>query len=147
MECNANLYRNMTRRRFLKYGLHWAMVAGLAPSLWLWGCSSRYPAKRPNIIFILIDALRADRLGSFGNTVGLSPTLDTIAEESVVFERAIAQAPWTQPSIASLFCSYHPGVHKVLDFRQAARSMNPNVPKVAVFNGSFVTVLSITRYR
>jgi len=44
----------------------------------------------------------------------VSPNLDALAEDSVLFEHAFAQAPWTKPSIASLFTSLAPDTHKVL---------------------------------
>ena len=95
---------------------------------------------RPNIIFILIDALRADHLGAYGHPGGHSPTLDALADESVVFDLAIAQAPWTQPSMASLFCSYYPSVHKVTDYGGTFDSIHKEGPKVAILNESFVTM-------
>ena len=63
------------------------------------------PERTPNVIIVLIDAMRADVLGTYGNPRDITPTLDSIAAESVTFDRVISAAPWTQPSIASLFCS------------------------------------------
>ncbi len=134
--------KKISRRKVLKYGLYGGL-AGLSSSLWVSGCGKQQHYKRPNIIFILIDALRADRLGSYGHQGGYTPILDTIATESVVFERAIAPAPWTQPSIASLFCSRYPGAHKVVNFEQAAELMVPGAEKVVVFNNSFVTLAEV----
>ena len=73
-------------------------------------------APKPNIVFILVDALRADRLGVFGHRGNLTPTIDTIANEGVTFARCVAPAPWTLPSVASLFVSYYPGVHKATSY-------------------------------
>ena len=136
MECKQTY---LTRRQILKYGVRGGLAAALSSGLWVNGCGRR-GGKRPNILFILVDALRADRLGGYGNTGGHSPVLDGIAAESVVFERAIAQSPWTQPSMASLFCSYYPGVHKVIDYKRAFKSTYRGAEKVAVFNDSFVTL-------
>jgi arylsulfatase len=97
-------------------------------------------ATRPNVIFVLLDALRADRLGVYGNEAGLTPNLDAMAAEGVVFDMTIAQCPWTQPSVASLFCAYHPGVHKVLDYRLAFRSTHQGQSKVSVFDEVFLTL-------
>jgi len=79
-------------------------------------------ANRPDIVFIVIDTLRADRLGAYGDDHNHTPALDALAKEGVTFERAIAQAPWTQPSMASLFCACNPAVHQVLDFALALRN-------------------------
>jgi arylsulfatase len=69
---------------------------------------------RPSIVFILIDTLRADYLGTYGFEGDVSPHLDALARESVVFEHCYSQAPWTKPAIASLFTSLHPAAHGVL---------------------------------
>ncbi|MCK4342581.1 MAG: sulfatase [Phycisphaerae bacterium] len=74
-------------------------------------------AAKPNIIIILVDALRADRLGVHGHPGELSPTIDAIAAEGVTFEYCVAPAPWTIPSVASLFTAYYPGVHKASGYR------------------------------
>jgi arylsulfatase A-like enzyme len=73
-------------------------------------------AKPPNVIMILIDALRADRLEAYGNRNPLTPTMDQIAQEGVTLERCVAAAPWTLPSVATLFTSYYPGVHKATSY-------------------------------
>lgn len=75
----------------------------------------RAPAGKPHVILVLIDTLRADHLGFMGYKRATSPTLDAWAAESVVFDRAYAAAPWTVPSVASLFTSLYPSVHHVLD--------------------------------
>jgi arylsulfatase A-like enzyme len=71
------------------------------------------PPEPPSIVFILIDTLRADFLGSYGFEGPVSPQLDALARESHLFEHCYAQAPWTKPSMASLFCSLHPLGHGV----------------------------------
>lgn len=68
--------------------------------------------EKPNVILIMIDALRADYLGAYGNTQGLSPNLDALASESIVFERAYAQASWTKASSATLFTGLYPSTHQ-----------------------------------
>ncbi len=98
------------------------------------------PGPTPNIVFLMIDTLRADQLGVYGHAGGLSPNIDAIAAEGVVFERMITQAPWTQPAIASLFCSRYPGVHKVINYRQAFQATFGNADKVVVFDDSFGTL-------
>src|SRR5690242_22307 len=77
------------------------------------GCL-RWVRRPPNVIVIVIDTLRADRLGSYGNTHGLTPFLDTLGTRGVVFKRAYAQSSWTNPSIASLFTSRFQSQHGVV---------------------------------
>jgi arylsulfatase A-like enzyme len=63
---------------------------------------------RPNIVLITIDALRADHLGAYGSTAGLTPNLDAFARQAARYHAAYASAPWTLPSFAALFTSLPP---------------------------------------
>ncbi|MBN1574427.1 MAG: sulfatase [Deltaproteobacteria bacterium] len=67
--------------------------------------------KRPNIIVVLLDTLRADHLGCYGYGRGISPNIDAFARESVQYWNTMAQSNWTLPSISSLFTSLFPHQH------------------------------------
>jgi arylsulfatase A-like enzyme len=67
----------------------------------------------PNVIVVLVDTLRADRLGVYGNRNGLTPYLDDLARRGTVFSNAYAASSWTCPSVASLFTSRYPSQHQV----------------------------------
>ena len=62
----------------------------------------------PNIILITLDTTRADRMGFLGSQRGLTPNLDVLAKQSVVFTRAYAQVPLTTPSHAALLTGTYP---------------------------------------
>ncbi len=64
-----------------------------------------------NVIFIVLDTVRADRLGCYSNSSDLTPEIDRFAKDAVLFENAFSHAPWTLPSIASLFTSRYPAQH------------------------------------
>ena len=64
-----------------------------------------------NVLLVVVDTLRADRLGCYGNERGLTPRLDALAAEGLIFESASAHAPWTLPSTASLLTSLYPRQH------------------------------------
>jgi len=68
---------------------------------------------RPNVIVYLVDTLRADRLGCYGYPKPTSPHLDRFAEGATLFETAVAQAPWTRPSVASILTGTGPLAHGV----------------------------------
>jgi len=74
------------------------------------GCSSP-----PSVVLIIIDTLRADRLGSYGYAPDVSPELDLLAREGVRFESVLAQCSWTRPSVASLLTSQHPRTLGIYD--------------------------------
>jgi len=64
----------------------------------------RKPWRADKVVLITIDTLRAHRLGFYGyDKRPTSPALDAWSKEAVVFDRAMAQAPWTIPSLGSLF--------------------------------------------
>jgi arylsulfatase A-like enzyme len=64
----------------------------------------------PNVIWISVDTLRADRLGAYGYTRRpTSPHLDAFAREGVRFAWAISQSPWTRPSHRSMLTGLYPG--------------------------------------
>jgi arylsulfatase A-like enzyme len=84
------------------------------------------------IVLIVIDTLRADRLGAYGYDRPTSPRLDALAREAVVFDSAWASAPWTVPSVASLLTSTIPSFH---GHREA-----PQPGKVAVLSGGLTTL-------
>lgn len=74
-------------------------------------------AKRsPNVILITIDTVRADHLGCYGNTNIRTPTLDALARDGVIFERAVSQVPLTWPSHAVILTGMYPFQNGVQDF-------------------------------
>ena len=74
------------------------------------------PAK-PNVVIILIDALRADHLSFYGYPKETAPFLARLAGQAVVFDNAFATAPSPAPSTASLFTSLYPEQHGVVTGR------------------------------
>ncbi len=86
-----------------------ALVVGLVS-----GC--RAPSandSRPSVVMILVDTLRADYLGTYGFQGDVSPHIDALGRDGVVFEKCFSQSPWTKPSVATLFTGLYPSVHKV----------------------------------
>lgn len=79
----------------------------------------RYPfAQPPNVVLIIIDTLRQDKLSAYGFPEETSPEIDRMAEQGVRFDRVIAQSSWTRPSIGSMLTSHYPrtlGIYKESD--------------------------------
>jgi arylsulfatase A-like enzyme len=67
----------------------------------------------PSIILIVVDTLRADHLSCLGHPNSLTPNIDSLAKDSVLFTNAYAQAPWTRPSVATLLTGLYPSSHGV----------------------------------
>jgi arylsulfatase A-like enzyme len=66
---------------------------------------------RPNIVLIVVDTLRADRLSCHGNERETSPTMDRLAREGLRCEQAYSSAPWTIPGTASVLTGLTPPEH------------------------------------
>jgi len=77
--------------------------------------------ERKNLVVVVLDTLRPDRLGAYGYDRGTSPHLDAWAEHAVVFERAHSTSPWTTPSLISLLTSLEPSVHGILMYPEPGR--------------------------
>jgi arylsulfatase A-like enzyme len=69
------------------------------------------PDRLPDILLVVWDTVRADRLSTYGHARETTPFLSAVAEQGVLFEDATAPAPWTWPSHASLFTGEYPWVH------------------------------------
>ncbi len=80
----------------------------LALGLLLLGCEGRPRAK--NVLFILVDTLRADHLGIYGYGRDTSPTLDAFARQGSLFQSARSQASCTYPSVNSMLTGRYPAV-------------------------------------
>ena len=68
------------------------------------------PAGR-NVLFVVMDTVRKDHLTTYGYDRPTTPTLEGFAEEALVYEEAVAQAPWTLPVHASMFTGLYPAGH------------------------------------
>lgn len=89
----------------------WALLGLLAGACQRESQPRGTAAAGPDILVLLLDTTRADRLGLYGHDRPTSPNLDALARQSRVFERAIASANWTLPSHASLFTGLPPHQH------------------------------------
>ncbi len=63
------------------------------------------PAAKPNVLLLVVDTLRADALGVYGQKKPTSPNIDALAKKSVVFDKAWTQYTWTLPSFVSYMSS------------------------------------------
>ena len=66
-----------------------------------------------NVVLVSLDTLRADRLGTYGYPLPITPHLDRFAAEGATMEQATAPANWTLPSHASMLTGLHPCAHGV----------------------------------
>ena len=82
-----------------------------------------------NVVLVSIDTLRSDRLGFYGASRPTTPVLDRLAAQGTVFDVAIAQAPWTLPSHATMLTGLYGCVHGAVD--GIASRLDPGVVPLA----------------
>jgi choline-sulfatase len=85
-------------------------------------CTRTDALDEANVIVLLVDTLRRDRVGK-----SLSPCLDRLAAEGICFRGAVAPSSWTKPSVASLMTGLYPGQHGAVRY--------PWQPKTVGFHG------------
>ncbi|MCA9427419.1 MAG: sulfatase-like hydrolase/transferase [Candidatus Omnitrophica bacterium] len=97
-----NLSHHLTRRTFLESATMATLAATLPQKIWAEGSS-----KRPNVLFIAVDDLRP-QLGCYGQSHIHSPSIDRLASQGLLFERAYCQQAICMASRASLLSGYRP---------------------------------------
>jgi arylsulfatase A-like enzyme/Tfp pilus assembly protein PilF len=125
------------------------LVGVAALGLVSFGCrktSSRFtPRPSPNVLLVSIDTLRADHLGCYGAS-SKTPTLDGLAAEGVLFERAVSHVPLTLPSHTSMLTGTYPirngvrdnGAYRLgRDHRTLASIFRAGGYRTGAFVGSF----------
>lgn len=84
----------------------------------------------PNVILITLDTTRADRMGFLGAKLGVTPHLDALARDGVVYTRAYAHVPLTPPSHASMLTGTYPQYNHVSYMGDPLGKDVPYVPSI-----------------
>ncbi len=93
-------------------------------------------SSEPNVYLIVIDTLRADRLGVLGNKGNLTPNIDALAKQGVVFKNCFSTSSWTVPSMASIMTGYFAARHGV----EHGVVLNDNVASQQRLNSDYLTL-------
>ena len=107
MQSDVNAKKHSAVKKIALFAIAVIIVAAITAAI-IYNSAAR-PKK--NVILIILDTLRADKLGCYGNTLGLTPNIDKFAQNASLFKNAFSQAPWTLPSIASMYTSRYPIQH------------------------------------
>jgi arylsulfatase A-like enzyme len=83
------------------------LVVGLS------ACAGESSRRRPNVVLISLDSVRADHLSCYGYSRPTSPHLDRLAAEGTLFTRAYSASSWTVPSHMTMLTSLWPSLHGV----------------------------------
>jgi len=71
-----------------------------------------------NVVWVVLDCVRSDFLGCYGNEEVYTPTIDDLADRGVVFDQHVTAAPWTNPSVTSMLTGIYPHNLRMFRFRE-----------------------------
>jgi choline-sulfatase len=94
-------------------------------------------ATKPNIILITLGSARADRMGFLGSKAKITPNLDELARQSMVFEQAFSQAPLTVVSHATILSGTYPQTHRVTEVGTRLAPTLPFIPELLQARGYY----------
>jgi arylsulfatase A-like enzyme len=89
----------------------------------------------PNIMFLVIDALRPDALPCYGNKIVKAPNIEEIADSGVVFKQAYTALPKTLPSLCSFLTGLYPRTHGVLEMGIPLRENQATLAEILKLKG------------
>jgi len=87
---------------------------------------------RPNVVLVVIDTLRADRLPFYGYPKETAPFLSKLAARGVVFEKAYSASSWTAPGTASILTGLYPFQHGVVVGLLAQKRLIRKYPHIRI---------------
>lgn len=97
------------------------------------------PDRPPDLLFIILDTLRRDRLSAYGHARETSPAFDAFAADGARFTRAVSPAQWTIPAHGSLFTGVYPAAHGLTQANSRLPSTLPTLAEL-LQRGGYRTV-------
>lgn len=89
---------------------------------------------RPNVLLLILDTVRSKSMSVYGYERPTTPRLERLGERGVVFDRAVASAPWTLPTHATIFTGRHH--HELsVNWRRPLDGTDPTLAEVLRENG------------
>jgi len=108
--------------------------------------SLRAEAAGADLIWIVLDAARADHFGAYGHALETTPNIDALMAESIVFDEAYAAAPNTKAAVTTLFTGQFPTTHGAVGATEAAPSEIPVLPELVRAAGFRTVCFSANPY-
>jgi choline-sulfatase len=86
----------------------------------------------PNVLFLVLDSMRTDRISCYGHDRETTPNLDVFSTNSTRYTNAYAPAPWTLPTHTSLFTGLYPSEHGITNaFPDSSLRLSEEIPTLA----------------
>ena len=101
--------------------------------------------KGGNVLFVVVDTLRADYLPMYGYETGHTPNLDRLAEDAIRFDQAFTNSSWTRPSFASILTGRLPSSHGVMAKSDALADSLTTLPE-ALKTAGYTTAGYVTNF-
>ncbi|MFA5351125.1 MAG: sulfatase [Candidatus Omnitrophota bacterium] len=134
-----------TRRRMETGRMHkkYFIAVFIVILLWLGYLLFTFNAgkNRPNVVFITLDALRADHLNCYGYERNTSPHIQALAKKGVLFKQAISQASHTSASVGSIVSSLYPN-HEIREAGYFLSPQDDNLVRVLKNEGYATAIFS-----
>ena len=93
------------------------------------------PDPKPNVLLVVLDTLRRDRLSAYGHGRPTSPAFDDFTQKATLFERAVSPAQWTIPAHASLFTGLYPSTHGLTQASGQLSGLHPTLAEILQAGG------------
>lgn len=119
-----------------------ALALGVLPSCTNWSADDPTPPTFRNLIIIMIDTLRSDRLPCYGSERQTAPTISRLASTGTQLQ-GYAASSWTRSSVASLLTGLHPQRHQVIGRKDGLGVMTPYLPEI-LNQAGYQTVAFVT---
>lgn len=125
-----------------------ACIAFVGMLLFAGGCEAPVvPAASPNVVLIVMDTLRADRLDAKRNGKAVMPFLSRMAASGTAYRHAISPSSWTKPTMASLFTGLSPQAHGVIYSARQEDPTNPTSDRLSEVHVTLAEQLQARGYR
>lgn len=121
--------------RWLAWAAAPLLACGLAPG-----------GSHPDVLLIVVDTLRADHLGAYGHPGGITPNIDALAAQGLVFERAIAASTRTAPSHASMMTSLRVREHSIGSVNGATRLTDERTLASLLHDAGYATAAFVSNW-
>ncbi len=99
-----------------------------------------------HVVVIVLDAARPDHFGCYGDERGMTPNIDALSENSIVFRNAVAPAPYTIASVSSIFSGLLPETHGVRDNTRVFPEELENMARAFNRGGYYTLALAGTHF-
>jgi len=118
----------MSRERTCPLAASFALFLAAAVAARVLGAEGDQPAKRPNVVWIMMDDCRADALSCYGQPWAQTPNMDGLARQGVRFDVAVVQNPVCVPSRCSMNTAHYPHTLGIMAMGRPAEVPPPYLP-------------------